>query len=207
MVAVAEPQMTPNRWGRCLSLGVALAAQVLISCGGSSNGSNGALTVADDQSAEIEDAGSETAYGEFPFALWGPWNDGTEPPPVNTKFELAGVVEFDGPCAYLVTDLATYDSYAKRSLFGSEPEQHVRILLAFPDDSPLGPTRWNPADETVSYQRGEELSDGDHITWGDWYYSRYFDVDRQLPIRWGQAGKRFIQKPHESCEVKYLLGL
>ena len=152
------------------------------------------------------DTGSKAAADEFPFALWGPWNDGKEPPPTASPLQLEGVVEFDGPCAYMVVDLATYDAYYREQLFGSEPEQYVRVLLVFPDDSPLGRTRWGAAEETVSYE-GKERRAGDYFTVGNWYYSRYDDLDRRLPLRWGQAGKNVIQKWDDSCDARFVLGL
>ena len=106
----------------------------------------------------------------------------------------------------MVVDLATYDAYYREQLFGSEPEQYVRVLLVFPDDSPLGRTRWNAAEETVSYE-GKERRAGDYMETSDWYYSKYVDLDRRLPLRWGQAGKRVIQKWDDSCDARFVLGL
>ena len=186
------------------------------SSGSSSSYEPGASTTArvtgDDVSDPVTslEGAAELTVDEFPFALWGPWNDGKDPLPIASTMQLEGVVEFDGPCAYLVVDIATYDDYDAyyvERLFGSEPEQFIRVLLVFPDDSPLGPTRWNASEETVTYHRNRELREGDYLTKGDWYYSRYAELGVRLPLRWGQAGKRYLQEPDDSCETQFVLGL
>lgn len=190
------------------TLAAVLVALASISCSGSSNDPDGALTAVDNKSGEI-DTGSQAATSEFPFALWGPWNTGEPAPPQPDGIPaLEGWVDYDGNCAYLVVDREDLQERVGTTQmqwwFGSEPKP--RVLLVFPDGRRSVETRWHPDVEAVAHG-SKFLRSGDYLKKSSWYFSRDVDLDRRLPLRWGQARKHVIQEWDESCDTRFVLGL
>lgn len=145
----------------------------------------------------------------FPFGLWGPWNDGRPHPPLPQGVPaFRGVLEFHGACPYLIIDVVDTMKDINEAVFASffGSEQNPKVLLVFPDDSPLGRTQWHPEERAVSF-KGGKFREGDYLARGSWYYERDVDIDRGPPASWQQVGRRVIQEWSDSCDTRFVLGL